>query len=554
MASFTPEQLNTIMVRGFEGDGVAPIIPTYMSHLFYEGIPYMACNDTPNFILDIGDIDDWVSGNIHFSKLFWVSAVTAHSDDDYNNAVQIAVTIGDDGNGHGTIQIKFADEDDNPLTPSYQNIGITNGDGAFIYRGHCYLFLGYDTRDNELLFGVKYELLTTAGLDPVTTMGCFEVYGSQWTPNLPWKYWLEQNDSDFYDLETQTPEMMPGGGGGGFYRPSDTIGFSGLPSLDALDFGFMSIYKMGSGDMQSLAHYLWTSDFVTNIKKLWTDPFDNIISIAFIPLNAELTGASGNVQIGNIDTGVPGFKLSKSMYEKDFGTLNFNEIYKNFADYSPFTRLKIFLPSVGVKEINPDDYMDGQMHLMSYIDVFTGTIVYQLMSIRHGRTHVVDSYEGNIKTEIPITGRNFIDAYKAVFNGMTSLVSGGLSGGNLITKAGKINAGAVGGVANSAIGFGTDLLSIKPTYEKTGSLSGSATRISPHVPYVFFDTPQFREPTKYRHLHGYMSNIYQRIGDCKGYTEVKYMDMKNINLTDTEKEELKNILETGVYINDPPTP
>ena len=79
-------------------------------------------------------------------------------------------------------------------------------------------------------------------------------------------------------------------------------------------------------------------------------------------------------------------------------------------------------------------------------------------------------------------------------------------------------------------------------------------RLSVQRPYIFFDTPQLREPTNYRRLHGYVSNTYQRLGDCRGYTEVKYIDLSNIDLTDVEKQELDSILKAGILINNPPTP
>ena len=180
--------------------------------------------------------------------------------------------------------------------------------------------------------------------------------------------------------------------------------------------------------------------------------------------------------------------------------------------------------------------MDGSLHLMAYIDIFSGTTVFQLMSIRHGRSHVVDCYEGNLLTEIPITGRNFIDAYKAVINGIASAGSGVVSGSV---------SGAMGASANIV----SSALDVKPTYEKTGAITGSATRISPHIPYVFFDTPQLRQPNRFREEHGYVSNLTKTLGESRGYNEVKYIDLSSLEALDTEKAELLNLLQTGVYVS-----
>lgn len=542
MSSFTPSEMNEIMLRGFQGEnGYNPIIPVYADRVTHHGgfSDYVPQSD-PFIIMEIGDVQSWCAGNINFTRDFWVSKVEANDPNNpnnpYNGAKSIRVTIGHDNGGNGTINIRYLDTDGNVLSPNYNGTYIPNFTGASIdwsYVGTGNLCLFYDNYHNELLFGVTCTFLRDNNdpLNPIILPYPIQwVNGTTWTQNEPWKLWLTANESDYYDNESEVPELSGGGGGGGWYRPSDTVGFSGLPSLDVLSFGFCSIYQMSTAEMQSLASFLWSNSFVDNILKNWQNPLDNIINISIVPLNNELIGATQVVKVGNVPTGVNGTKLTVSLYEKDFGRVNFKELYKNFADYSPFTRVSLFCPGAGIRQLNPDDYMDGYMHLKAYIDIFSGTCVYQLLSVRHGRTHVVDHIEANISTQIPITGRNFIDAYKAVINGVASIQSGSVTG---------------------AISSATE---VKPTYEKAGSVSGSAMRLSVQTPYIFFDTPQLRQAEKFRQLRGYTSNIYVKLSDCKGYTEIKYMDMKNINLTDTEKDELKNILETGVYINDPPTP
>ena len=351
-----------------------------------------------------------------------------------------------------------------------------------------------------------------------------------------------------------------GGGGGGFYRPSDTDWFSPLPSLNVLSFGFISQYKLGQNAAISLSNYLWSDDFIDNIKKAWQSPFDNIISLAIMPLNAELPTTQANIKIGNLDSGIASDKLTVNLIKKNFGYINLKEMYKNFADYAPFTRLNLYLPAVGIKTVNPDDYMDGELHLEANIDTFSGTIVYQLGSVRHGKKHIVDHYEGSVVTQIPITGANFIDMYKNIISGIATVTSGAVMGSALAVPLAKgasaasnamHTANQVNNAVNTAESVSTGILNIKPTYEKTGSVSGSAMRLSMQTPYLFFDTPQLKAPSAFRELHGYVSNQYEQLKNCKGFTSVKYMDMQNINLTDEEKTELKQILETGVYINKP---
>lgn len=561
MADFTPEQKNIILNRGFQGaEGYSPLIPVESHKIRFDGFNFNEYDATPQQIYDIGDIVDWCNGNINKSAIFWVSAVTVESDDYYNGSVKISVTIGHDGNGNGTISIQYADENDTPNRSFYQGqVSTTDTGGNFLYSGHCYLCLTFWR--GELLFTVSYELITALNYTPirvVTNNGFDVVNGTQWVSNQPWSYWLEQNDSDFYDSESQVPPISEGGGGGGFYRNSDTDWFSPLPSLNVLSFGFISQYKLGQNAAILLSNYLWSSDFIDNIKKAWQSPFDNIISLAIVPLNAELPTTQANIKIGNLDSGITSDKLTINLVKKNFGYINLKEMYNNFADYAPFTRLNLYLPAVGIKTVNPDDYMDGELHLEANIDTFSGTIVYQLGSVRHGKKHIVDHYEGSVVTQIPITGASFIDMYKNIISGIATVTSGAMMGSALavpLTKSASAAAKAMRTVtqANNIINTGESvangILNIKPTYEKTGSVSGSAMRLSMQTPYLFFDTPQLKQPENFRQLHGYVSNQYEQLKNCKGFTSIKYMDIQNIDLTDDEKSELEDILTSGVYIN-----
>lgn len=554
MASFTPEQKNIILNRGFQGaEGYSPLIPVESHEISFVGFSFYEYDAIPQQIYNIGDIVEWCDGNINKSAIFWVSAITAESDDYYNNSVEIAVTIGNDGNGHGTIRIQFADENDNPNISNYEGlVSKTSAGGDFLYSGNCYLCLAFVR--GELLFTVSHELITALNYSPirvVTARGFTPVNGTQWGSNKPFLYWLEQNNSDFYDPETQVPPIGEGGGGGGFYRPSDTDWFSPLPSLNVLSFGFISQYKLGQNAAISLSNYLWSDNFIDNIKKAWQSPFDNIISLAIVPLNAELPTTQANIKIGNLDSGITSDKLTINLVKKNFGYINLKEMYNNFADYAPFTRLNLYLPAVGIKTVNPDDYMDGELHLEANIDTFSGTIVYQLGSVRHGKKHIVDHYEGSVVTQIPITGANFIDMYKNIISGIATVTSGAMMGSALAVPLAKGASAAnqANNIINTGASVSNGILNIKPTYEKTGSVSGSAMRLSMQTPYLFFDTPQLKAASAFRKLHGYVSNQYEQLKNCKGFTSIKYMDIHNIDLTEDEKSELEDILTSGVYIN-----
>lgn len=536
MSTFTNDELNNILTRGFKGKEF-PLIPVMGYRKSAAGVSnWYDWEDYPQVLFNLGDVQEWAGGVGRTEDyILWESDIAVDATGIYAGAKKLKLKIRPRGLAGNNAIICWTDENDNELSESWilNDFGV-NPTTTSIRTGDLKIILFYADNTNAMTFGVTYTELKTYSVIPetiysVTPINSFGHTGNFIT-NEPFKLFITEGDPDWYDNESQVPDMTEGGGGGGFYRPSDTNWFSGLPALDILDFGTVTQYQVSTGDMIALGTYLWSDNFIENIKKAWQSPFENIINLAFMPLNTELATTPGNIKIGNCDTGVSSAKLTDSLYEKDFGSINLKELYKNFADYAPFTKLSIYLPACGIKTLNPDDYMDGRIYLKAYIDTFSGTIVYQTGSVRHGKQHIVDHYQGNIQTSIPITGANYANAYQSAINGLAQTASGNIMGG-----------------FNSAI-------NIKPDYGKASGVTGSAMRLSVQRPYIFFDTPQLKQPEKFRQLHGYVSNQYEQLKNCRGFTSVKYMDMRNINLTDDEKAELKQILETGVYINEAPTP
>lgn len=564
MSSFTNDELNNILTRGFKGKEF-PLIPVMGYRKSAAGVSdWYDWEESPQVLFNLGDVQEWAGGvGRTEDHILWESDIAVDATGIYNGAKKLKLKIRPRQIAGNNATICWTDENGTELSDIWiLNDFAVSPTNTSIRIGDLKIILFYADNRNEMTFGVTYTELKSYSVIPETIYSITPIndfgHSGNFIPNEPFKLFITEGDPDWYDNESQVPELGEGGGGGGFYRNSDTDWFSPLPSLNVLSYGFISQYKLSQADALSLSQYLWSDNFIDNIKKAWQSPFDNIISLAIVPLNAELPTIQSNIKIGNLDTSIGSDKITINLVKKNFGHINLKEMYKNFADYAPFTRLNLYLPAVGIKTVNPDDYMDGELHLEANIDTFSGTIVYQIGSVRHGKKHIVDHYEGSIVTQIPITGASFIDMYKNIISGIATVTSGAMMGSALavpLTKGASAASKAMhtANQANNIINTGTSvsngILNIKPTYEKTGSVSGSAMRLSMQTPYLFFDTPQLAQGKNFRQLHGYVSNQYEQLKNCKGFTSIKYMDIQNIDLTDDEKSELEDILTSGVYIN-----
>lgn len=544
MAEFSNDQINLILSRGFKGKEF-PLLPVMGYKKSAAGVPdWYDWEDFPQKLFNLGDVDTW-SGGVSRTEdyIIWEADTAVEEAGIYHGAKKLKLKIRPRdpqlqvGNN---LYIVWLDENDNELSDTWVLTDFSAFPTNTSQRlGDLSVVSFIDNTTMEVSFGVTYSELKSYSVIPETVFSVTPMNDCGRTGNFqknqPFYDFMNEGDPTWYDAESQVPELTGGGGGGGFYRPSDTNWFSGLPTLDILAFGIVAQYQCSAGDMISLARYLWSDSFIDNIKKAWQSPFENIINLSFVPLNSEIEGATANIEIGNINTGISSKKLSKSLYEKDFGRINMKELYKNFADYAPFTKLSIYLPGCGIKTLNPDDYMDGSIYLKGFIDIFSGTIVYQTGSVRHGKQHIVDHYQGNIQTSIPVTGANYASAYQSAINGLAQMGSG-----TVMKSASVAN---VSGIANS-------VMNIKPDYGKASGTSGSAMRLSVQRPYIFFDTPQLKAADQFRYLHGYVSNLYKRLGDCKGYVSVKYIDISGINAPEGVKDRILEKLRNGVHIHE----
>lgn len=335
------------------------------------------------------------------------------------------------------------------------------------------------------------------------------------------------------------PGGDPGGGDGIFHRNDIDIPYSNLPSISITDTGFVSLYKMSLAQLQTLAADLWDSNFFNSLAKNFADPFQNIISLGISPY--EPTGTLGQVVIANYACPTSGEKLASNYFEIDCGNISVNEYYAHFGDYYD-TKIQLYLPYCGTISINPSEVMSGTIGVKYLFDIFSGACMAQVMCYSGGAHHVLYQKEGNIKTELPITGANFAEYYKGLIGavGMLAGAVGAAATGNAIA-AGVATAGSYMTAASS-----------KPSYERTGNVSGSAGLLGIQYPYLIFTTPNYFGGKSIGEKCGYISNLECTIGDETGFlqAEVDFEKLNSINAPIDVLKRIKQALAEGVYIEE----
>ena len=334
------------------------------------------------------------------------------------------------------------------------------------------------------------------------------------------------------------------GGGDGTLVPGaldsiDPAEIPDLPTLGATNLGFMTMYNPTAAQLKSLSDFMWSGIFdLDTYKKLFSDPMESIIGLAILPVSPSL-GGSKNVMFGTIDSGVSMRVLSSQYVQVDCGSVNIEKFIGSFLDSDPYTKISIYLPYVGIRQLSADDIMGGSIQVVYNIDCLTGACG---CFIKHSSRGVLYSYNGSCITNVPLTASNFSGAIQ---NAVSAVISGiGVAAG-MATGAAPITAMGVTGLLNSAA---NTAMNSKPIIQRSGNLGGSAGIMSIQKPFVIIERPAYSVPENVEQYVGQTSNITATLGDCKGFTMCEYIHMQGCWGTENELKEIEALLKEGVII------
>ena len=348
---------------------------------------------------------------------------------------------------------------------------------------------------------------------------------------------LRSPSGDWILRETEPDDSEPGGGYGDWDNDSDVIPWPELPTLGAVASGFLTVYNPSALEMQQFGNYLWSSawDIWDNIAKYQSNMLDLIVSFSVVPVAPPI---DNQIQLkigGKTVTGVYMSPVTSQYISLDCGTFNLNEYYGSALDYGPYTKVQIYLPAVGYRELKTDEVMDGSVSVRYNIDLVTGSCVALVRCNRHGLNAVLYQFEGNISMQIPIVSRDFISMYRSI----TGMIDTGIS----MASPGAGNVAAGSGLATTAI----NVMTMKPSINRAGSLSANGSFLSVHKPYLVIERPIQSYPKDANTFYGYPCNQTYTLGSLKGYTECE-AEILNISCTVEEMNEIRRVLRDGVIL------
>ena len=343
------------------------------------------------------------------------------------------------------------------------------------------------------------------------------------------------------------------GGWGSYPMQSDSIDFTDVDNftVDVLNSGFVTLYNPTIQNMVDFNRFLFsglTDSIVTNLKKLVTNPLEYVLFIAMTHFKPE-TNVSDEISFAGVGSNVYAPKLLKQFKQIKCGAITIPEASKSFLDYGSYSKCSIFLPYIGQEELAIDDVMGSRVELSYNIDYLSGSCLAQIKCTRSSRSSadpsinsVLYEFTGNIYTIIPLSATDWRGAISSAIG-----LIGGVSSGVISAATGN----PLGAIQEIGGSVADAVMSNKVSVHRTGSPASSYGYMDIQNAYLILERPNQSIPANYGKYQGYTSNIYKRIGDLRGYTEINtdniYIDNYK-GITEEEFEELKDILNGGIYL------
>ena len=347
--------------------------------------------------------------------------------------------------------------------------------------------------------------------------------------------------------QSSTPSVTPQG-----HKPQGNINKG---TEDFVDYAFSldranasghgpRLYVVSDAAIDALYTQLWSPDMWTQWKSVKYNLFGGILSWhklpCVVPYSATVQRITVNGQAYDLGTSVG--IASNDKIRVTFISDLIPEIFGGYLDYGRYTSAALYLPFIGVHEIDTDRIMGGRVEVAYYIDVYSGNCCAEVRTIdRDGSQTIQGMYTGNCAYKYPLSGSD---------QGGAQIV------GSLVSNAGQAivaaAAGSPAGVVNAAFNqLNTDLNAQHHAYQMS-SFSGNAAALGDMRVKLVLKRPCYLTPANYAQLNGFSAASDGTVSDYQTEGAKTFLigdiDTAGISGTDEECQMIRAAFRNGVFI------
>ena len=338
-----------------------------------------------------------------------------------------------------------------------------------------------------------------------------------------------------------------------------------------------SYYELSDAELKSFIDVLWAQpqSFYEAIQiagKQTASIFDYITSLRVYPFDATAlfpVGTSGQSPIF-MGTGATLKKTDGTEYTLtklteyvnytnfcSFHLAEFKDWRNNFLDYSPYTKVSLYLPYAGTIDLDCQmisafsDITGCTIDVDCSIDLQSGVLTYYVFA---DNAYLLATQNVKVGVDIPLNGNDSlqqsINMVRNTYSNATRLLSGASSialnamSGN---GAGAVSEALTAPVGIAEMALNTSLASRQipvNTMPTSGSIS---SMLAGQDAFITIYRQKIANPANYGHAIGYKTESSHTIDSLSGWTVCRNPDLSGISATEGEKRLIADILTTGFY-------
>ena len=373
----------------------------------------------------------------------------------------------------------------------------------------------------------------------------------------------EQDDPNEDDDEDDDPGPGHGGSGGGngeLVLPDYPITIPPKPVIGPCSVSWLTTYMMSAQDLDDFGQDLVNPDAIQKLKQFFNDPLDAIVGITMCPAVAGPRYSKTPTIHGTVP-----YEWSRSFMailnqyvDIDCGIVSIDPFWDSCFDFDPYTRFTLFLPFIGYRDINADEIMGTNVHILYRIDVVTGDCTAYVAKAAPSESmygpmpdQIIAQFNGNCGVSVPIGRVNKDAAMQASFSLLAGAIGMGVGGAaaaaGLVDSSDLSEGQLASQVTHSTM---TAVNAMKTKIERSGAISGNAGYLGYLRPYFIRKLARQSRPDNYKEIMGYPCN---KPGPLRNYRGTGLAVVEDIQLNEIpafgdELAEIISLLKGGVLI------
>ena len=311
--------------------------------------------------------------------------------------------------------------------------------------------------------------------------------------------------------------------------------------------GGIAHFLMDTQNMANLTANLYDVSISSIIAEAFYSPMELIANCIWLPISysdaSGLCSASETISLNQSPINTAGRPVYGSQVTTPIKTFTAVSLAipsreQDFRDMQPYTSASLYLPGVGMTDLNINDFSDDtNVNIYTRIDITNGDIIYWIYN-DHGEVVKTISFNGAESVPLAHIGANSKGALTGIGGAAAMLGAAALGVGS---PASLLTAGSLMAAGNTALSFNQRAVSMKGGY--SGRSSFADTTYSLTVVKTDTEDP---DNASYIARWGRPVGVTHAISNHSGYVQC---DNAAVALAgdNTEREIINNYLNTGFF-------